>query len=175
MEKIPIFDQTHGLTLWENSNFFHFLKRNLCVQESVLFYLEYQQKIFLGLFCPKTNYGKNSNFWPKPWTNPFAKIRLLPLFEKTFLCYRIPCFYLEYQQTIFLGLFSPNTKYGKKIQIFDQNHCKNINFSTFWTSCFYRLEKRFFVLEYRKRHLPGLYYLKKKSWKTRHFWTKTIG
>ena len=34
-------------------------------------------------------------------------------------------------------------------------------FRLFWTSCFYSLERRFFVLEYRKRHFPGLYYLKK--------------
>ena len=30
------------------------------------------------------------------------------------------------------------------------------------TSCFYSLESRFFVLEYRKRHFLGLYCLKKK-------------
>ena len=39
---------------------------------------------------------------------------------------------------------------------------KNVNFSTIWTSCFYSLERRFFVLEYHKRHFPGLYCLKKK-------------
>ena len=33
---------------------------------------------------------------------------------------------------------------------------KNSNLSTFWTSPFYSLEKRFFLLEYRKRHFPGL-------------------
>ena len=51
---------------------------------------------------------------------------------------------------------------------------KNANFSTFWTSCFYSLEKRFFVLKYHKK--PGLYCLyclKKKSWKNGHFLTKT--
>ena len=37
-----------------------------------------------------------------------------------------------------------------------------VNFSTFSTSCFYSLERPFFVLEYRKRHFPGLYCLKKK-------------
>ena len=42
---------------------------------------------------------------------------------------------------------------------------KNVNFSTFWTSWFYSLEKRFFVLEYRKRHFPGLCYLKQKKLK----------
>ena len=46
---------------------------------------------------------------------------------------------------------------------------------SFWTSCFYSLERCFFVLEYHKRHFPGLYCLKKKSWKNGHFWTKTMG
>ena len=48
-------------------------------------------------------------------------------------------------------------------------------FSTFWTTCFYSLQRRFFVLEYHKGHFPGLYCLKKKSWKNGHFGTKTIG
>ena len=37
---------------------------------------------------------------------------------------------------------------------------KNVNFSTFWTSCFYRLGRRFFLLEYRKRDIRRLYWLK---------------
>ena len=36
-------------------------------------------------------------------------------------------------------------------------------FLTFLTSCFYNLEKRFFVLEYRKRQFSYLFYLKKKK------------
>ena len=39
---------------------------------------------------------------------------------------------------------------------------KIVNFSTFWTCCFCSLERRFFILEYHKRHCPGLYYLQKK-------------
>ena len=42
---------------------------------------------------------------------------------------------------------------------------KNVNFWTFWTSCFYSLERRFFFLEYYKRHFPSLYCLKKKGGK----------
>ena len=34
---------------------------------------------------------------------------------------------------------------------------KNLNFLTFSTSYFYSLDRRFFVLEYRRRHFPGLY------------------
>ena len=52
---------------------------------------------------------------------------------------------------------------------------KNVNFSTFLTSCFYSLERRFFILEYRKRNFPGLYCPKKKSLKNGHFRTKTMG
>ena len=39
---------------------------------------------------------------------------------------------------------------------------KNVNFSSFLTSSFYRLERHFFVLEYRKGHFPGLNCLQKK-------------
>ena len=37
------------------------------------------------------------------------------------------------------------------------------------------LERRFFVLEYGKTDFPGLYCLKKESWKNGHYWTKTMG
>ena len=55
------------------------------------------------------------------------------------------------------------------------NLWKNVNFSTFWTSCFYSLERRFFVLEYHKRHFPCLYCLKNKNWKNGHFWYQNHG
>ena len=54
----------------------------------------------------------------------------------------------------------------EKWSFLNKNHeltpCKNVNFSTFWTCCFYSLEMSFFVLEYRKRHFSCLYFLKKK-------------
>ena len=49
---------------------------------------------------------------------------------------------------------------------------KNVSFSTFGTFCFYRLECRFFDVEYRKRHFPSLYCLKKRSWKKGNFGPK---
>ena len=51
---------------------------------------------------------------------------------------------------------------------------KYVNFSTFSTSCFYSLQRCFFVLEYRKRHFPGLQCLKKVIGKMALFWTKTV-
>ena len=66
----------------------------------------------------------------------------------------------------------------EKRPFLDQNHgltpLENVNFSTIWTSFFYSLEKRFSVLEYRKRHFPGLYCLKKEVGKMAFFWTKTM-
>ena len=52
---------------------------------------------------------------------------------------------------------------------------KNVNFSTFWTSWFYSLERRFFVVKYGKRYFPALYCLKKRSWINCHFWIKSMG
>ena len=63
----------------------------------------------------------------------------------------------------------PKKKKLEKWPFLDENHgltpLKKNNNSTFLTSCFHRLERRFFVLEYRKRNFPGLYCLKKESWK----------
>ena len=63
----------------------------------------------------------------------------------------------------------------EKWPYWDQNHGKNVNFSTFRTSCFYCLQRRFFVLDYRKSHFPNQYCPKKKGWKNGHIWTKTMG
>ena len=67
----------------------------------------------------------------------------------------------------------------EKWPFLDQNHgltpLENVNFSTFGTSYFYSLESRFYVLEYRKRHFPGLYCLKKSSWKNGYFWDQNHG
>ena len=51
---------------------------------------------------------------------------------------------------------------------------KSTIFLTFSIFCFYSLGRRFFILEYRERHFPGLYCLKKKVRKNGHFWTKTM-
>ena len=56
-----------------------------------------------------------------------------------------------------------NYGWSKNCQFFDFLNLIFVNFSTFWTSCFYSLEKHFFILEYRKRDFPGLYCLKKKK------------
>ena len=49
---------------------------------------------------------------------------------------------------------------------------KNVNFSTLSTSCFYSLERLFFVIEYHKIHFASLYCLKKKVGKMAIFGSK---
>ena len=49
---------------------------------------------------------------------------------------------------------------------------KNVNFSTFWIACFCSQERRFFAIEYRKSHFPGVYFLKKKVGKIAIFGPK---
>ena len=51
---------------------------------------------------------------------------------------------------------------------------KNSIFSTFSTSCFYSLERRFIAIEYHQTHFPGLHCFKKRTWTNGQFWTKTM-
>ena len=81
----------------------------------------------------------SSIFWEKPWINPIEEFD----------------FSDDLQTSIFWSKIC-------SFSFLNQNQGKNEKFSIFKTFCFYRLERRFFVLQYRKRHFPGLYCLKKK-------------
>ena len=58
----------------------------------------------------------------------------------------------------------PRIKKIEKLPVFDQSHrltlWKNAIFSTFFTSCFYCLRRRFFFLEYRKTNISSLFRVK---------------
>ena len=109
---------------------------------------------------------------------------LTPLEKVNFSTFRISCFYslerrffvLEYCKRHFPSLYCLKRKGWKKAicgpKPWVNPFWKNVNFSTFWTSSFCSLDKRFFVLEYRKRHIPGLYCLKRKGWKMAIFGPK---
>ena len=65
--------------------------------ESLVFYLEHQKTIFLGLFCPKTSNDKISIF---------RKITTMVTLENGhFYSLESLVFYLGHQQTIFVALF----------------------------------------------------------------------
>ena len=117
-------------------------------------------------------------FWSKPWVNPFGKMSI-SFWTSSFYSLERCFFVLEYRQRHFPALYCGKKKVGK-IAIFGQKPWvhpfgKMSIFRPFLTFYFYSVERRFFVLEYRKRHFPYLYCLKKTSWKNGHFWTKSMG
>ena len=106
-------------------------------------------------------------FIPKPWVNPFEIMSIFCDFFNFFLLKPTKAFFfvLEYCKRHFSGLYYLKKKL-KNGHFWTKNMGyplgKNVNLSSFWSSSFYGLERRYFVLEYRKRHFPGLYWLKKK-------------
>ena len=119
-------------------------------------------------------------FGPKLWVNPFGKMSIFRVFELlVFYSLERRFFVLEYRKRHFPGLYFLKNKSWKKSHFWTKTMglplWKNDHFSSFSTSCFYTLERRFFVLDYRKRDFVSLYLLKNKSWKNGHFWTKTMG
>ena len=121
---------------------------------------------------------------PKPWVNAFEKCQFLDFLNILFLQPRKAFFVLEYRKRNCPGLYCPkkkNWKYIQEIQprkmffmIFQNKKTPFYDIKTRSSKKSYSLERRFFVLEYQKRHFPGLYFLKKTSWKTCHFYTTTI-
>ena len=106
-------------------------------------------------------------FGPKPWVNLLGKnVNFSTFWTSSFysLERRFPV--LEYHKKTFSWPILPKKKSWKNGHFWTKNMGyplgKNVSLSSFWSSSFYGLERRYFVLEYRKRHFPGLYWLKKK-------------
>ena len=123
-------------------------------------------------------------FGPKTWVNRFGKnVNFSTFLTFCFYSENVVCVVVEYTKNYFPGLYCLKRN-NKKIAILRPKpwvnpFFKNVNFSPFWNSSFYSLERRFFVQEYRKRHFPGLYYLKKKVGKMAIFrpkpWVNPFG
>ena len=117
-------------------------------------------------------------FAPKPWVNPFEKISIFRLFELlVFKAQKDVFFVLEYRKRHFPGLYCLKKKNLEKWSFLNQNHgltplekCQFFDFLNFlllqprkvFFFCSRISSRRFFVLEYCKRHLSGLYCLKIK-------------
>ena len=160
-------------TFW--SSCFYSLERRL-------FVLEYRKRHFPGLYCLKKKFEK----WPFLFQNheltPLEKCQFFDFLTSCFCSLESRFFVVEYLKRHFPGLYclKKNMKNGHFwTKTMGYPRWKNVNFSTSWTSCLYSLESRFFVLEYRKRHFPGLYCLKKKVGKMAIFrpkpWVNPFG
>ena len=118
-------------------------------------------------------------FGPKRWVNPFGKMSIFRLFDiLVFFCLEKRFFVLEYSKRHFPGLYCLK-KEGGKMAIFGPkpwvNPVEKMSIFQLLERLFYSLERRFFVVEYRKRYFPGLYCLKKICWKNGHFFSKVMG
>ena len=107
---------------------------------------------------------------------PLKKCQFFAFLKFFFLYSRKVCFRSRISQKTFSWTILPK-KQSWKIGHFwtktmGQPLWKNVNFSTFRTCCFYCLESRFLLLEYRKRHFPGLNCQKKKVGKMAIFGLK---
>ena len=116
-------------------------------------------------------------FGSKPWVNPLGKMSNFRLFGLlVFIAQKGVFFVLEYHQRHFPGLYCLNKKVGKMGICGPKPWVNSLGkmsiFRLLWTSCFYSLQRRFFVLGYHKRHFPGLYCLKKKVGKMAIFGPK---
>ena len=119
---------------------------------------------------------KMAIFWPKPWVNPFEKISISRRFELlVFIAYNGRFFVLEYRKNTFCWHIA--LKKDGKMAVFRPkpwvNPFEKISISwRFELLVFIAQNGRFFVLEYRKTHFPGLYCLRKKDEKMAIFWPK---
>ena len=103
-------------------------------------------------------------FRPKPWVNPFEKMSIFRLFELLERRFSV----LEYRKRHFPSFYCLKKKKLEKWRFLDQNHGltplrKRPIFRLVELLSFYSVKRRFFVLEYRKRHFPSLYCLKKNG------------
>ena len=114
-------------------------------------------------------------FRPKPWVNPFGNMSILRLFKLLYSIAQKGVFFSRISLRIFSSPILPKKKV-RKCPFLDQNHgltlLEKCQFFDCFKFFFYSLERRFFVLKYRKGYFPGLYCLKKKLQKHGHFWTK---
>ena len=131
---------------WKNLNFSTFWTSCFYSLERRVFILEYRKTDFPALYSLKTKGGKMANFKAEPWVNPFAKIAIFSTFwTSCFYSLEGRLFVLEYRKTNFSCSIMPKKKkkdwemanFGPKPWV--NPRWKNLNFSTFWTSCFYSL------------------------------------
>ena len=131
--------------------------------------LEYRKTHFPGLSFLKQKYRKMAIFGPITFW-----ISCIYSLERRFIV-------LENRTTHFPGLYCLKKNKWKNghliwpkisiLRLFKLSK-KNLNFSTFWSSCFYSLERRFIVLKYCKINFPGLYCPNKNDGKMAIFWPK---
>ena len=118
-------------------------------------------------------------FGQQPWVNPFGKMSIFRLFELLdFIAQKAVLSF----QNIIKEIFQANIALKKMLEkwpFLDQNHglthFEKYKFFNFMKFLFLQPKRRFLVLQYRKRHFPWLYCLKKQVGKMAIFGPKPWG
>ena len=146
-----------------------------------VFVLEYRKTHVPGLYYLKKKKLKNCPFLNQnQGLTPLEKCQFFDFLIFWFLEARKAFFRSRIWSKTFSWPILSKKKKLDKWSFLDENHgltpLEKWQFFDFLNLFFYSLERRFFVLEYRKqRPFLGLYCLKKRSWKNGHFCTKTMG
>ena len=97
---------------------------------------------------------------------PFEKSEFFDFLISIFYWIEQCFFVLEYRKKHFSALNCLKEIDGEVVNCWSKAQADRFgrcfDVSTFWTCCFCRLERRFFVLEYGEKHFPSQYCLKKK-------------
>ena len=118
-------------------------------------------------------------FGPKARVNPFGKMSIFRLFGLLVIIAQKGVFWFyNIIKDIFLALIAKKNNLNKW-PFLDQKQgltpLEKCQFFDFLDFLLLQPRKAIFVLQYHKRHFPGPYCLKKKSWKNGHFWIKKEG
>ena len=107
MKKPQLFDQNHGLSPLQKCQFCLLFKSMFILSTKACFLTRTSPILFLGVFCIKQNVNEISNFWPKPWTNPFEKkANCVGFWNRYFCCSeRLVCF-IKRRKSFFHDLIS---------------------------------------------------------------------
>ena len=128
--------------------------------ERRFFFREYRETFSWPIVAKKKNIKKLTIFDQNHGLAPLGKFQFFNFFSFLFSSSRKTFFRSRISWHTFSWPIFPKIKTWKNCQFFYQNHgltpLENSTFSTFWTSCFYSVETRFFFLEYRDTHFPGL-------------------
>ena len=150
---------------WEKCQVFDFLNLLFLKPGRAISGSRISWKTFSWPILPKKKIWKKWPFLDQDHgLTPLEKCQVLDFLSFLFLYPRKEFFVLEYRKRHFPCLYCLKRKRWK-MAIFGLKPWVNpfekyVNFSTFWTFCFYSLDRHFFFLEYRKKHFIGLYCLK---------------
>ena len=167
LKKWPVLDQNHGLTPLEKCQFFDFLNFLFLKPRKAFFWLQNIVKdIFLASIALKVKLEK----WPVLDQNhgltPLEKCQFFDFLNFLFLQPRKTCFGSRISCKTFSWPILPKKEKLEKSPFLDQNHgltpLEKCQFFDFLNFLFLQPRKAFSALEYRQRHFPGLYCLKRK-------------